>query len=667
MSSLQIGRLLISPPAQWQEQLGDPAASLGGAVVANTRTAPAFSLQIGTAAADGQVDTVAARLTIRRQLRALLNNAPLKFQGYLYVVYSDDPENNGWYVPDQFSMQDLQAPTGLATGWWTMQGNWYRVGGQRTHREARQVWMKDLRTGLYERDVLGWIISTDFSALPALALSVLPHAASGAINTINQQYLNGPVRPTGRDTGACQVLQGLPDLAIVSYERPESALNASDVIVYDRRGQITAPSTGPDTSWQEVYGPDWQWNWTQAATPTPDAPVLDNGLVRIRYDQSAGKPGLTIDAWTGSAYAEQGKVTFQRVGDATSFDDTWVSAGLREWTPDRAILWLTLRSSTDAASLERIFVTLQRGELGAVVECYPAVELNGTTRADAALYFTVPVADTNDSLIMNGSQATPPTAAGTAFLVGTAGTGGSTFFGGGIGGAWPSSENWVAMLRYSAVATLTPFQVNFTAVQSGLAVPVAASDSSGYGTARNALELQGGTGLGYNQLGVHFIATQAQQVLEVELITLGSGTSNTVDGAASNGRAATATRTSDANAHATQATWPNGFTGLFRVFARVKTSASTLNIYAKTGATTGATVTTTSTSYVWKDLGEINANNTTLEIHCWASSAATVSVDRIEAVLTQDRTRAGAIYAGCRDQAQATLYDSRMTGAVTAR
>jgi hypothetical protein len=172
---------------------------------------------------------------------------------------------------------------------------------------------------------------------------------------------------------------------------------------------------------------------------------------------------------------------------------------------------------------------------------------------------------------------------------------------------------------------------------------------------------------GWCSTDLSFYPLKAQQILEAEAMTLGSGTSNTVDAEASEGKSATSTRTTDANAHVTQATWPNGQRAKYRVFARVKTSASTLNIYAKTTGTTGATKTTTEKTYVWIDLGDIVANGSTLEIHCWATAAATVSVDRIEAFKVEDRTATVPAYNGGRDLGQSVLVDSRMIPTVVTR
>jgi hypothetical protein len=614
----------------------------------------------------------------------LLNNSALKFQGFLYLLYSDDPEQNGWYVPDAGSLQDYSGSSGLATGLWQLsQQNWYLVGHRRTHREARSVWMKDLRTGEYARDALGWIYSTDYSALPALQLSVLPNGATQAALTVTGQVVPTVALPAGRDGGVCLQCAGLSDLGVVAYERSESAVNLGDVIVYDRAGVIDAPSTGPDPAWAEVPGWDWPWNWLTTGQPN-DAPVLDNGLVRVRYDASVGQPGFRVDVWTGTAYVEQGKLCVQRIGDSTGYCNTWVSASLVEWTPERAVIQVVLANSADTYSRERVFITVQRGELGVTFECYPAVKANGTSQADSMLLWTPALnsgaADLNNSVVKidsQGSGSWTPGAAGTAACAATAGTGAGTGNSGqfsssatSLGNAnFTTSENWAAILRcpttYNGVGA---YQTTLVVQQAANAlVKYVGSSTTAYGSGQDSYQMSSQNGAGYVQCQVCFGVTQAQQVLETEAMTLGTGTTTASDSGASGGTTTQATRTTDANAHVTQATWPNSFTGVFRVFARVKTSASTLNIYATTGATTGATVTTTSTSYVWVDLGELAANASTLSIHCWASAAATVSVDRVEAVLVQDRTRTAAIYSGARDAGQSALQDARMLGAVVAR
>lgn len=1132
MSQLIIGRLSVGPPTQWHEQMGDPITNLGGAAVPQVRSALRHAISVATFAPDGATDTVTARLVLRRALRSMLNNTPLKLQGYIYVQYGDDPEQNGWFVPDQGQMADLDGASGLATGAWKLDNVvWMVAGHKRTNRESRNIWMKNLLTGLNPRDTLRWVYSTDFSSLATLQLSVIPSGATNLVTPVTQAVISGVTMPSGRDGGACVQVSGLADLQAVSYERPEASLNLSDVIVYDRRGNqgpfapnpgyaatvlataglvsywrlnetggttaadsadsnpgtytggftlnqtalisgdptahsvslngstgyITVPTApnlnivsaftleawvnptstastkflcgrwsanngyglfigatggqvslyinatqvisagisagvashvvgtydgtnarlyingalaagptangapnstalaftiGQETStaflggtveevavyngalpattianhytlgasgspdaydtaaglaspvsaygWEEVYGPDYPWSWNAAPTAqlydsvvsncgpvdwwklsettgttaadskgsvtgtyqggftlgqpgipgspdtavlfngstgavaltgtpitattnfglecwvklsslspqkayfvicgstagnngysigisdgtnasaglvltgvlfgviavntgytfsdtnwhhilmtrvasggtpattfwfvdgvqtsgttnqTPnapsnhasigadvfdgsgffagtiaqvaayntalaattaashysagaltvlqDCPVIENGLVRVRYDP-LGSPGIKVDAWNGFSYIEQGKMCFGRrslVGN--NFDSTWLSSTLIEYTPDRAVMSLVLNvGSADAFSSERVFVTVQRGQFGVTFENYPAPNSNGTVADASMIWDTVP-GDWNDSALKSDTTTVPPTTGGAytatasnispGFFPSTASLGNTSF---------ATSENYVALLRsVAAFNTVGPFQTNLAVVQAA-AVECQTTDDSGTGYAQsvNALLFTTSGNAGYLSLDVAFAPTSPQQVMEAESFTLGSGTTSVGDGTSSGSVNTQASRTTDANPHITQANWPNSFLGTFRVWARVKTTAAQISLYAKTGATTGATKTSTSASYVWLDLGEITANNTTLEIHAWISSGSgLVEVDRIEAVLVQDRTRTAAIYSGARDLGSSVLYDARQLGAVVAR
>jgi hypothetical protein len=891
MSSLQIGRLVIGPPTSVSEPTGDPIASLGGAVVPAQRVAPQFQLQLATWAADGNVDTLVARFTLRRQLRSLLNNSPLKLQAFLFVVWSDDAEQDGWYVPDQGPLTDMTSPVGLATGLWQIQQPWFKQGARRTHREARSVWMKNLRTGLFQRDQLGWIYSTDFTALPALQLSVLPNGAASVANAVSGQLVAPVSLPSGRDGGVCQLCSGQADLTVLSYERLESALNLSDVIVYDRRGNLgpfgpilatpivdlydsAAGLLNPQSTygWEEVYGPDYPWSWqatstaigtnlctnpsfeygttgwsnsdggaflnngaaiaqigtdnapsagthclqvtctnalsnegtvlaslpgpgggnwvagtpydfsvyiksvsgaaaldvvfgigtdvaqahvtvtgawarydiswtpagnqataklcvrtTNAATAvfnidaamaiqgsvpiayfdgdtatytwsgTPgnstsvpgypnDVPVVENGLVRVRYD-SATTPGFRLDVWNGSSYVEQGKMIVQRVGDVTGVCNTWVSASLVEYTPERAVILAVLANSGDSYSRERIYITVQRGELGATFECYPALKgLTATpTQADAILQWTPALnsgaADLNQSIAKIDSQGsgTPwvPGAAGNGKYAATAGTGAgagnSGLFGAPatLGNAnFTTSENWVSILRCpTTYNTVGPYQQTLIVLQAANAfLKYAGTSSAAYGTTTDTYQVWSQNNAGYLQCQVQFAATQAGQIMEAEAMTLGTNWSSVADTASSGGNAAKTTQTTDTGA-LSRATWPGSFLATYRVFVRAKSTVNA-TVYAKTTTTTGANVTVTgqaTPTYSWYDLGEIVADASTLNIHGFLGSAGFLMIDRVEAVLVVDAARTAALRIGSRDAGQAALFDGRMLGAIVAR
>ncbi|MHB1950154.1 MAG: hypothetical protein ACYCQK_01615, partial [Acidiferrobacteraceae bacterium] len=509
VSGITVGRLTLGVSTALTEPTGDPVGQQGGAVVPAPRTAPQATLALGTLLS--AATTVADAQTLRRQLRSALNNTPLKLGMFLYVVYPDDEEQNGWYVPDQSTLAGTDAVSWLAGLWVTGSGAWWLGGRQRTHREARQMWLKTLTGALYPRDVLGWILSTDFSALPVLNLSVLPNGATSASDSVTGGVLSGALLPAGRDAGQCVLVEGLSDLTTVAYERAESALNLSDVIVYDRRGQITAPSTGPDTDWQEVYGPDWPWNWQTSGQPN-DAPVLDNGLVRVRYDASTGEPGFRVDVWSGSAYVEQGKLTVFRIGDSSGYCNTFVSAGILAgdnggWTPERCVVRCVLAESSDAYSREEVFITVQRGWLGARFEVYPAPKANGTS-ADARLIWTPNGPDAEDTIMFEPSTAQPPAAA-TDSVWSTV----SSNWTSAAGTFSSTTANFLSVLRcIGGTATVGPWQVNLSVVQQSLTF-AGFSDSSAYGgSAQNAVYVQGAGGMGYTQLGVSFVATQADQV-----------------------------------------------------------------------------------------------------------------------------------------------------------
>ena len=199
----------------------------------------------------------------------MLNNTPLKLQCFLYVVYDDDAELNGWLIPDPTT---IASPDGTAfkIGLYQAQAmNWWIAGRRYANREARQISMKDLRTGLYERDILGAWYSTDFNALSAIQYTVLPNGASAPASAVSGQRLLTTALATGRDGGISYLTLGLTDLTTVSFERTEAAMNLGDVIAYDRRGGGDAPSTGPGATWEEVYGADYPYNWVTGGRRTP--------------------------------------------------------------------------------------------------------------------------------------------------------------------------------------------------------------------------------------------------------------------------------------------------------------------------------------------------------------------------------------------------------------
>lgn len=366
------------------------------------------------------------------------------------------------------------------------------------------------------------------------------------------------------------------------------------------------------------------------STGTPDCPVLANGLVRVRYDASVGYPGFRVDLWTGSAYVEQGKLCFLRKGGVWGFDDTLVSAGLREWTPERAVMECVLRSSADPYSREEVFVTLQRGWRGARFECYPAPMANGN-QADAMFVWTPAGGpDANDSVFKSDSQASP-TAGGSGVLVATAGSGSALFGAIQIVGAasFASSENFVALLRFPSVYNVIgPYQHNIVVLQAGVE---AEADSTSYGaaayggSAANDVAIAGTGGLGYVSCRLGFAPTVSDQVQEAETIrNTGSATTSQVsDSLASGGLAVKDTQASNAAPTLLKAT-TNLLQAKYRIMARCHSDGGAASFQASLGATSGSVATQAAASWTWTDLGDIlaAAAGAQLEVSGWGGTLA---------------------------------------------
>lgn len=879
--------MVLGPPLVWSEALGDPVTNFGGTPVPATRVGLRPTVTLATFAPDGASDTLASRLVIRRALRSMMNNGPMKFAGGYYLIYSDDPDQNGWYLPDTSMVTDLDGSSGLATGAWKNDSvTWYLAGHPRTHREARNVTVKDLRLGTWARDVLGFVIGTDFSALNTLTRLSLPPGVRGVVDTVSHMRALLYPQAVGNDGGACSAVVGTSTLACMSFERADSVRGQGDVICYDRRGNLskfyddtvvadapvsywrldetagtvaadqiaanpgtysggftlnqpgaltgsgdadasvtlngtsgfvsignptslqfpgaftvecwfkpattaatqyilqkvtsttgyylsqaaggavsfgcgasvvtsvanytsgwhhivgtwdgttqtltvdgvprTATPVGPttlnttasfqlgslagasfypgsldeaavynyaltaaqiqghynagttydsgsdpriDNGWEEAYGIDFQWNWAANAA-LADCPVLANGLCRVRWDAS-NTPGFKMEAWNGTAWAEQGKVVIQRNGDTNGLDDTWVSASLREYSFERAVVAVTLERAADPWSDERVYITMVRGVMGARFEVYPA-PISAGTNADVRIQFDALPGDANDSAMVVDSVAIPPPA-NTAVNIATAGTGSTAFPTTVLGaGGFATAENYAAVLRsVTAFATVGPLQTTMAVVQSGTMAPVLGTSTAGYGTTTNQIAALTTSEPGYGSAQFTFSPTLADQVMEAESMTLGTNTTKGGDPLASGASTTQSGRTTDANLHVSRATWLTAQQGKYRVFARVKCISGTGNYYAKTTSTTGSTVTlagAATPAYAWVDLGDIVADGTTLEIHAWGTGAGSkVEVDRIESYMLEDRTRTTPLWNASRDMAAAALQDTRVAQTVVSR
>lgn len=445
---------------------------------------------------------------------------------------------------------------------------------------------------------------------------------------------------------------------IISYSSALSDADIAKVQAYlgDKYGLgFGSAQTTSGYGWEEVYGPDQPLS-------TSDVPVLQNGRCRVRYSAGSGAsgspstsgPGFRVDVYNGTTWVEQGFFLPGSASLGNSADFTLTSAAVLEWTPDRAALLIV---GVTGGLRVRMIITLQRGWSGPRVEVY-----NPTIAATSPNITWFPVGDTlNDFVAKN--DGTPAQALGVAWS--GAGTPSWPATQAILGAATMTGENWFSFIRAAQTFDMT---LGVVQVNAKLEHDTVGSSGIGYGNGTRSFGVHATTGL-YVQANLSFFAALGDQRQEAESMILGAGTVSSADANASNGNAATTTRTTDANPHVTDTAWMVTTTK-YRVFVRVKVSASTGNFYAKTATTTGATVTTASTGYVWLDLGEVVANGT-FEIHAWATAAATTSVDCYVAIKVEDRYNVSSnptpLLDGARDQAQADLIDARIQQTVVAR
>lgn len=409
--------------------------------------------------------------------------------------------------------------------------------------------------------------------------------------------------------------------------------------------------------WEEVYGPDYPW-----LQPSVDVPVIQNSHCRVRYDPS-NTPGFRIDAWTGTAWAEQGKVYVRRRDASTGGAgpnplNTLISSAISQdsnagYTQDRAVLEIVMTASADPLSRERIYITLNRGWTGPRFEVYCSPGTDGTTTSVGAdINYTTATAAANDSAIVVDTSGQ---------TVATAGTGSALFPGGvPIGAGTFTGENWIYLLRQGQAYAVELAVLQATAAKTAFSSTVAYG-----GSAQNSVQVSIVAG-GYLsvQLGLH--TTAADQVNEAEAIrNTGSGTTSQVaDATASGGQCVKDTQTAATNATLSK---PSSTLAQakYRIFARVKVdSGATGSFKAALGGVIGSVVTSTATTWTWIDLGDVlaTAAGATEAVTGWRSAggSGSVYIDRVELVKTEDRTAATCPYDGVRDHGQSHLYSSRV-------
>jgi hypothetical protein len=474
--SLLFGRLDLDDPESFPESVGEAYGRVGAMAVPGARSG--LSTSIGLTSFPANLDdTNGDRQRVRRQLRSLLNNLPMKGRA-VYLAWTEDPELDGWYVTGTGTF-DLPDGGALQGAFWRFTGiDLALTGRARTHRRAVSVYLRDRRGDDEPRDHLRRVYSTDFAAMATAPRTWLPsHISDPTYSTLTNLSLSTSRGCYGG--GLIQAALSATDLAVISFEQAAAYRNLGDVVAYDRRGTLTSPTTGPDDAWEEVYGSDWPCSTTADWAAGDDAPVLDNGISRVRFVEATAS--FALDRWSGSAWAEVGRILIQRRGLTTGFADILVSAQLVEWAPERAVAKCVMRRGADTASREEVYITLQRGWTGPRFEVYPApLAAGGTSGAAIHVYRATAPGGTDTANKYDASLQTQTGAPN--FGSGTA-VGATTF----------SGENWIVMRRSGEAAVV------LAVLQDDLRGQVETS-STAYGSTRNGISVRNDSG-GY--VGAH--------------------------------------------------------------------------------------------------------------------------------------------------------------------
>ncbi|MGE0025695.1 MAG: hypothetical protein AB7O78_01650 [Thermoleophilia bacterium] len=476
--SVTVGRLALDDPEGFPEPVGESVANVGATPVPGGRAGLTTTVDL-TSFPASTGDVAADRQRVRRQLRSLLNNLPYRLQG-VYIAWSEDTDQSGWYALGKAGF-DVADVTGLVSSFWRFTGIEARVvGRRRTHRRATCVSIRDLRDGTTPRDYLKRVYNTDFSDQTPVALTWLP-------STVTDYRIDGKPTPTlttartGYGGSTLQALVGGTNLQVVTYEQDEANRNLGDVVIYDRRGTLTLTSTGPTTGWEEVYGPDWPLT-------ASDAPVIENSLARVSYDTS-NTDGFILERWGGTSWVHEGKIMVERVAAAAgagAYCDTFVSADVMEWTPERGVIRAVMKVNADANSREEVYLTLQRGWTGPRVEVYPAPLSSGSV-CGAGVAFTANPSPGGTSYARKEDDAGLQTRTGTP-----------NFSNAVLGATSFNDENWYAFHPGGGTT-----QITMAVVQSDAQGWTYGSDSAAYGSGRNTFSVELGAGTtGY--ISAHF-------------------------------------------------------------------------------------------------------------------------------------------------------------------
>lgn len=639
---VRLGRLkLVTLGDDLKEAVGDTIETVGGYVAAGERRPRAVSLVLPIHGHYRDANPYNSAMKLRRQVRSLVDNARYRLQG-LYLDFDHDPEINGWVV---FGGGDVEyGEGGITLGEFRLAlSDIYRVGQQRTHRQAHRIELYDRRLSTVPIDYKRTLYSVDFAALTPNPRLVWPPGAYGIFRHLPEQRSATPPVRAGLD-GDAGVQSALSHGQIVSFELAEADIGKGDVQVYDRRGLFPATTLAGDLDpgvygWEEVFGPNYPLS-------AADVPVLQNSFARVRYN-SATSAFIIDRAGKGTQFAEQGRVTaFQDSpsGTLTQFY-TLQSAEVVEYTPERAVVKAVFTNALAARG--ELYITLDRSSGGPKFELYA---WSTVARTGCELRYTV-----ND-------PGTALAAFSAVFVIDSAHD------------AWPYALDG---LPVSVVAE--PFAYIEAATTAATIVPSRSGDlwhryddAVAYGSTRRALAFtnrEDSANEGYvSMLVVPLRSVGLRREAEDATVTKAGATeTNVADAAGSGGNAVNTTRAASAPTLSITAADHGLPLGRYRLYARVRSTVAAETISAAGGfGAVGATATTTAATFALLDLGEDTlAAGESIVLNVWRSAGATANarIDRIVAVPLERRTPVADqsdFYLGPRDVQQQALYDAQL-------
>lgn len=510
--------------------------------------------------------------------------------------------------------------------------------------------------------------------------SSLPHQPTDAAITLADQRLRALVDEFGgAAAGVCMCDLG-GQLGLDKASRVSDVVHANE---WGQRRIERAAWEGAERSGEEMYGPGHER--LMFGDVPGDAPVLENGLVRIRpYAGAATDPvparaTFAIDVPNGTYpyWDEIGRVV---VCDQAANGGAWSApyqvlfgSQLVSWSPERATMRvLLMRSLFDPSVFAEVFVTLERGQSQARFEVYHS---SGPPGVAAGLGLAVRYVPNSTGV---RAAASP--------LVGVVS--------GDPGVTW-NNTNSIYDLAATLMVGAQPYVALIDTSWATPSVALAALRGNHYwrlvddtvaygGAARRAVQVEAPYGStaaarGYCAATLGVVGGVPALLDATTVRNAGSGTTSAV--ADANSRSGTVVREAQtSDAAATLRIAPTGIQPQRQLaLARISSTAAatTFSLYHKftgTGGTQGPTTSSTPAASLsgalYVALGEATLGTAggNWELHAWRTAGTgQINIDAVILVPTEMRQGSTAPYDGAADHCARAMLDHRTVPAITSK